>query len=1115
MTVGSAANVAFGGLVTVTVDPAAGITVSGQNDILTVFGESVTADFAFSNVNSALKLHVSNVNFSLGSLLSVSSAFGDLTISSTGVSGSAGGTVHTAIPGLSGDLSLGFGLGGISISGLTDSISFGDLSLAGAFSFIPAVPGVPSFPGTGTLPSIPAAPGLPSIPGLPGLAGIHLVIPSFTVSLGLGLVGIDNGSAALNVDFKTGAISGSMAGTVLSGPTFAALGITFGGQVSVTVANNTIQASGVNDSLTILGQSFSAGFTFFKDKNGLELTVGGLNLSLGGGLLSVTGASGTLHLDSTGLSGTTAGTVTSTLVGLSGSLGVGFGAGALQISGTNDTLALGDQSLSGDFAFSSSGGGSDLSLNITNLTTSLGGGLITVGGAPGSNTGATASLTVSGGHTTGTFSGYVAAGTSAGVQFGGQVTVTVAATGLTAAGQNDTLTIAGPSISGNFTFAEDATSHVLTLGVSGVSLAIPSVLSVSNITGTVNIVAAGVSGYLSGTLGTAFAGLTANAFGIGFGPGTLAVVASGAALAFGGQRISGDFNFVSDANGVHLTSSNLSADLGGGLVTVAGAAASLNVAQGQVTGSFTGNVAAGGSVTGGAVGFAGLVSVNVTPGALTASGTGDTLTFGGYQLAADFSFAKDASGLELSVSHLNFALGSALSIGNASGTLLVTAAGVSGSAAGTISSNLGSLSISGALAIAFGNGALSIAGTGDQLAAGTESISGDFTFTKDQTGLHLSANHFSASLGGGLVTVTNGAGSLDVGNGAIAGSFSGTIAAGNVGGGVQFGGAISVTVGPGGIVAATPAGSVDTLTIAGQQVSAAFSFSKNANGLELSVSNLTASLGGAISLQNGGGTLLVKPTGISGSASGTISSSFTGFSFSGGVAVTFAPGTLSVAGTGDTLAAGDQSISGDFTFVHDSTGTHLTASNFNASLGGGLVTVANASGALDLSGGTISGGFTGTVAAGGGVSGVGFNGAITVHVAPGSITASTPFGQTDTITLPGQSLAATFSFAEDANGLELTLAGVNVSLAGGAIAVSNAGGTLHVTKTGAVGDLHGGLSATVPGVTFNSTSFDVSFGGARWRSAGQASASPPMASRSAATSPSPSRPARSPCISIT
>ncbi len=178
--------------------------------------------------------------------------------------------------------------------------------------------------------------------------------------------------------------------------------------------------------------------------------------------------------------------------------------------------------------------------------------------------------------------------------------------------------------------------------------------------------------------------------------------------------------------------------------------------------------------------------------------------------------------------------------------------------------------------------------------------------------------------------------------------------------------------------------------------------------------------------------LLVNSAGVSGSAAGTLLSSFAGFSFSGGLAATFSRGSLQLSGTGDSLSVADQTLSGDFNFIHDASGLHLTANNFNASFGNGLVLVSNAQGSLDIVNGALTGGFSGNVQAGNSVSGaVIFRARSPSTSRPSGITASTPAGQTDTITVLGQSFSAGFLFSEDAKGLELGLSGVNLSFGNG------------------------------------------------------------------------------------
>ena len=1028
---GTMTGASFNGAVTVAVDPTGGITAAGVNDTLTIAGSTLTANLAFARQNGVLHLTATGVNFALGRVLSVANATGDLTVTSTGVTGAASGTVTNSLAGFSGNLGVGFAPGTITISGTNDKLQYGDQFIAGSFTFTK------------------------------NAAGLQLAASDFSASLGNGLVTVRNGTGTLNVDAASGAITGSFAGAVAAG---SATAVGFAGNVSVTIGTSAITAAGTNDTLTIAGTALTSSFNFYEDAHGLELKVAGLSFALGSAI-AVSGASGVLTVNANGVVGTTAGTVSSAIAGFSGQLGLGFSSGTYTLSGTNDRITLGDQSIGGDFTFTAAG--PNLSLAIANGTASLGNGLVTVANG-------TANLTVVNGVTAGTVSGTLAAGTASTVRFAGPVSVTVGNGVIAAAGTGDTLTIAGQSIRGDVAFVEDATTHVLNVTLANVSASVAGVLSVSNVHGTVTVDAAGAHGTIAGTVGQSLAGLTANSVGVTFAPGSLVVSAAGAALSVGGQSLIGDFGFTTDATGTHLLSSNLGASLGGGLVTVAGGTANLAIANGVVSGSFAGTVSAG---TAG-IGLVGGVSVTVGGGAITVTGTGDTLTIGTTRLTTDLRLFKDAAGLELHVSNLSYSLGSAISVTHAAGDLLLTTAGATGQANGTVATHFSGATIGGNLGVGFAPGTLTIRGTNDQLTAGTETITGDFVFTRDANGLELTAANFGASLGGGLLTVTNGSGQLSVGDTSVTGSFAGTIHAGTVGGDASFDGPIAVTVGGGGITAATPAGQLDTLAIAGQSVSAAFAFAKEAGGLDLTVSSLTAALGGgAVSLANGGGELHVTTAGVTGTASGTLASAFAGFSFTGNLAATFAPNVLTLTGTNNVLAVGGERIAGDFTFTKAGNDVRLSAANLSASLGNGLVTIANGAGYLTLGNGSVTGGFAGTVSAGSSVIGVTLAGPIVVNVAPGVITASTPDGQTDTITAGGQTLSAGFNFAEDAAGLALTLNNVNLSLGGGTVAVADAGGTLRVTKAGVNGSVYGSLSAAVPGVTFNSTHFAVTFGG--------------------------------------
>ena len=1021
----------FNGLVWVTV-ASNSITAAGTNDSLTVGGSNIWANFNIQESSGTLQLAVSNVNFSLGSALSVANASGTLNVTTGGVSGSASGTITQSVAGLSGDLAVSFAPGVIRLSGSNDVLTYGDQTISGGFVFTK------------------------------DSTGLHLSSSNLSASLGGGLVLVSNGSASLNVS-SSGIVSGNFAGNISAGSAMTG-GTGFSGNISVAVGNGTVSAGGTHDTLSVAGQTVSANFSFFENAAGLELQISGLTFSLGSAL-SVSGASGLLNVTSGGVTGSTSGTITSALAGFSGTIGASFGNGQISVSGINDSLLIAAQSINGSFVFTSAAGGA-LNLAVSSLNVSLGGGLVTLSGG-------NANFNVSSaGAVSGNFNGTLTAGTGATANFSGGVAVSVGGGNVTVTGTGDTLIVAGQTLTGNFGFARNSSSNSLDLTMSHANLSMGSAMTVTNAAGTVNLAAGGISGSIAGTIASSIAGLSANSLGVTFAPGQLEVVASGAALNIAGQTVSGDFNFTDGTSGFKLTSNDLSASFGGGLVTVNNGSGVLSVSNANaISGSFSGNIAAGSGETG--AGFSGLVGVNVQPSSISAYGTSDTLSVGGYQLSTNFSVSDTAGLLTVGVDHLNFSLGSALSIANAAGSLTVTSAGVSGNAAGTISTNFSGVSITGNLGVAFSGSSVSIGGTNDQLLAGSESISGDFSFTRTADGLSLDSSNFAASLGGGLVNVTNGSGDLTVNGSSVAGSFAGDMVAGTVGGGASFSGPIAVTVGGGTISAATPVGSADTLSISGQSVSAAFAFSEGAGGLQLSLSDMNLSLGsGAVSLSDGNGQLSITSAGVSGSAAGTLASHFSGFAFSGSLAASFAPGHLLLSGTNDVLTAADQTLSGNFNFANTNGSTSLSASNFTAVLGGGLVQITNGSGSLQIANGNLTGGFAGTVAAGTG--GAGFTGPIMVNVGAGSLTAS---GTNDTLTVGSNTISAGFNFSEDASGLELALSNVNQSLSGGVIAIHNAGGTVLVSKSGVSGNIYGALTANVPNVTFNSTNFAIGFGG--------------------------------------
>ena len=388
-----------------------------------------------------------------------------------------------------------------------------------------------------------------------------------------------------------------------------------------------------------------------------------------------------------------------------------------------------------------------------------------------------------------------------------------------------------------------------------------------------------------------------------------------------------------------VSAGNVSASLGGGLVTVTNGSLTASIGSGAFSASASGTVAVGTGVSG--VSFNGPLAVSVSPTAITAAtpmGQTDSFTVAGQTYSAGFSFTEDQNGLELGIRGVSVSLaGGALAISNASGSLLVLAdkSGVQGSFSAAFTSNVAHFS--GNLEVDFGGGSVTINATGVSLAVGNQSISGDMGITVNGSEIDFTATDISASLGNGLVTIqpppagtTVPADTLKISGGQFSGSFSGLVSAGSATG-VGFSGLVSVTVDQSGGI--TASGTNDTLTIAGQAITANFSFAESGSNLQLTVSGVAFSLGSILSVSNASGMLSVTSSGVSGSASGTITRGIA--NLSGGLGLNFSPGVIQISGTNDSLSFGDQTISGSFTFTKDSTGLHLSSSNFSAILGRG------------------------------------------------------------------------------------------------------------------------------------------------------------------------------------
>ena len=233
--------------------------------------------------------------------------------------------------------------------------------------------------------------------------------------------------------------------------------------------------------------------------------------------------------------------------------------------------------------------------------------------------------------------------------------------------------------------------------------------------------------------------------------------------------------------------------------------------------------------------------------------------------------------------------------------------------------------------------------TGATLTVGGQSLSGDFGFqrTVDTTGATVvvaAVNNLTATLGGGVATLSQGIGAVVISGGKLAGFASGTLALNLPG--VTLAGALVVqvnqtsgavndtfTLGGQPIVINVPSGAAGgyisvagtgvTLTALGQAISGDVSLTSVGGTTTLTLANGALSLaGGAVTVTGAAGGLTVDAGGIVGNLAATVTTTLTGLAFSSGLhlAIDTRPGTakLAITGTDTTLTVAGQSLSGDF-----------------------------------------------------------------------------------------------------------------------------------------------------------------------------------------------------------
>ena len=487
---------------------------------------------------------------------------------------------------------------------------------------------------------------------------------------------------------------------------------------------------------------------------------------------------------------------------------------------------------------------------------------------------------------------------------------------------------------------------------------------------------------------------------------------------------------------------------------------------------------------------------------LRVEGSGITLTVGGQSVSGDITFTQSGSGATattiVSLANITAGFGDGtttfVALSNGSGTLTLDTTGMTGNLVGIVTVSVPDLALTGTLALSVTatttTSTLTLSGTDVSLVVGGVSLTGSVSIQQSGTGatraVAVTLSPVVVTFGAPLTTFT-ATGGLVISQAGLTGRVS--VSASPLAlGDVTATGTVTLEVNTARapvVVAGTSVppgpfvrllvdgvdGAAISLGTGGPVLHAAVSIQRTVSSLGqprvvVAVLGGRLSLDGATDLLTGiQGVFVLTGAGLAGRLAGTVnlagllpSSVTVAGTFALAVnrtgtrvteSVTLGGATTSldlaagtyvrVAATGATVAVGGQSLSGDVSFVQSGTTTQLTFANVSMSLGGGLLTASNGTGAFTFSG-------TGTTRA--------MAGTLTVHVE--LAVPQVAFGSDLTLDVN----TATSTFRVGGTGLALTVAGQQL---GGTFWVtqstSNGARTLTVTASSVFAYLGTGAAA--------------------------------------------------------
>ena len=787
------------GAITLDIDSGPYLNVSAQGASLTILGQTIAGDFAFTQQTLADGSRI--VELDVDAVLSL--ADGQITVP-------IDGTVRIANGGISAVLALGATLvvGPVSLAGTIrlllntspSAVTIGSDRLPGGpYLRIEAI-GLTT--GTKATASFGSGANAVSIQGnflfeqtTNSLGQRRVVVAAADVSASFGGTEVFRNGGGILVVLPGSGLAGQLSGEIVTSA-FLPSNVEFVGTLAfamnastsavtetVTLGGDTfvldlppgpffrISALGVQ--LRVLGQTLSGDFTVQSATGTTTISVRNAALRLGTGttdVVSITNANGTFTITTgLGIAGTIAGTVAVNVPGISigGTLSLAIdtrpGTPFVRVGGTGLTLTVLGQSISGDFSFEQTtvGGARVIRLNASNVVITLG--TATAGLRAAQQSGQTASLTISDAGVSGSIATRVtvlglptailtipnidvalAFNTSATSRF---VRLDVATTG------TDKISIFGQQLGGAFSFEQvmnagadtvlNTTDDVKVVRVAATNISLflgaaPNGVSLSGGTAKFLITPAGIAGEVSATVSVTLGPVTV-------GPVQARVVVNTMSTGTGATErpLAVNEQFV-----------------------VGGRTETLVLPAGRY------------------------IRVELT---------GLSLTLFGNHVSADFAFERvtgvNTGGFldpattvtRVSVKNFSFRLGTAsrdfVVVSNGEGQLTIAATGVSGSIAATVLVDIPGVSLTGTFALAFdtATSTLKVSATNAALEVLGQRLTGNFEFEKTSTAIKLKlgktdvpTDMVELNLGNGTTTFVSVRlrGELVLLNGGVAASFT-------------------------------------------------------------------------------------------------------------------------------------------------------------------------------------------------------------------------------------------------------------------------------------------------------------------------------------------------------